>query len=65
MPFCRPQYTHCLLYTSIDKWALPGGFINIKESAYEAACRELKEETGLTDIYLEQLYTMSLSLIHI
>lgn len=46
-------------HPEIDKWALPGGFINIKESAYEAACRELKEETGLTDIYLEQLYTMS------
>lgn len=43
----------------IDCWALPGGFINIKESAYEAACRELKEETGLTNVYLEQLYTMS------
>ena len=40
-------------------WALPGGFVGMKESAYEAACRELKEETGLTDIYLEQLYTMS------
>ena len=46
-------------HPEIDKWALPGGFINIKESAYEAACRELKEETGLTDIYLEQLYTMN------
>ena len=47
-------------HPEIDKWALPGGFINIKESAYEAACRELKEEHRyLTDIYLEQLYTMS------
>lgn len=27
------------------------------ESAYEGACRELQEETGLTDVYLEQLYT--------
>ena len=43
----------------IDCWALPGGFINIDESAYEAACRELQEETGLTEVYLEQLYTMS------
>lgn len=43
----------------IDRWALPGGFININESAYEAACRELQEETGLTEVYLEQLYTMS------
>lgn len=43
----------------IDEWALPGGFINIDESAYQAACRELEEETGLKDVYLEQLYTMS------
>lgn len=43
----------------IDCWALPGGFVGIDESAYEAACRELEEETGLKDIYLEQIYTMS------
>lgn len=43
----------------IDCYALPGGFVNINESAYEAACRELEEETGLKDIYMEQLYTMS------
>ena len=46
-------------HPEIEKWALPGGFINMQESAYEAACRELKEETGLSDVYLEQLYTMS------
>lgn len=40
-------------------WALPGGFIEMKESAYESACRELKEETGIEGIYLEQLYTMN------
>lgn len=43
----------------INQWALAGGFVDIKESTYEAACRELKEETGLDNIYLEQLYTMS------
>ena len=43
----------------IDCYALPGGFVNITESAYTAACRELEEETGLKDIYMEQLYTMS------
>lgn len=43
----------------IEQWALAGGFVNIDESAYSAACRELEEETGLKDVYLEQLYTMS------
>lgn len=38
-------------------WALPGGFVRIQESLDECAKRELKEETGLTDVYLEQLYT--------
>ena len=36
----------------INCWALAGGFVNIDESAYEAACRELEEETGLKNIYL-------------
>ena len=43
----------------IGCWALPGGFIEMNESAYESACRELKEETGIEGIYLEQLYTMN------
>lgn len=38
-------------------WALPGGFIRADESAEEAAVRELKEETGVSGLYLEQLYT--------
>ncbi len=40
-------------------WALPGGFVHENESAEEGAKRELKEETGLENIYIEQLYTFS------
>jgi 8-oxo-dGTP diphosphatase len=39
------------------QWALPGGFVRVEETLEEAARRELVEETGLKDIYLEQLYT--------
>ena len=39
------------------RWALPGGFVRVNETLDEAARRELQEETGLRDIYLEQLYT--------
>ncbi len=38
-------------------WSLPGGFIHIDESPEDAALRELEEETGVKDVYLEQLYT--------
>ncbi len=39
------------------KWALPGGFLQLEESLEEGARRELEEETGLSGVYLEQLYT--------
>jgi len=39
------------------KWALPGGFVDEQEDLYDAALRELKEETNVTNVYLEQLYT--------
>lgn len=39
------------------RWALPGGFVRVDETLEEAARRELVEETGLKDIFLEQLYT--------
>lgn len=40
------------------RWALPGGFVRIAESLDQAARRELQEETGLTKVFLEQLYTV-------
>ena len=43
----------------LDCWALPGGFLGEEESAYEAACRKLREKTGIEGIYLEQLYSMN------
>lgn len=38
-------------------WAIPGGFVRQGETLEEAARRELREETNVSDIYLEQLYT--------
>jgi len=40
-----------------DMWAIPGGFVLKGENLEEAATRELAEETGVKDIYLEQLYS--------
>ncbi len=38
-------------------WAIPGGFIQMDETLEQSALRELREETGVEDVYLEQLYT--------
>ena len=39
------------------KWAIPGGFVRLDETLEAAALRELQEETGIHDVFLEQLYT--------
>lgn len=41
------------------RWALPGGFLRMEESAEQGARRELEEETGLKDVYVEQFHTFS------
>jgi 8-oxo-dGTP diphosphatase len=38
-------------------WAIPGSFVKIEESLEETAVRALAEETGVTNVYSEQLYT--------
>ncbi len=41
------------------QWALPGGFLKMNETLEETAKRELREETGVREAYMEQLYTFS------
>lgn len=41
------------------RWAFPGGFLKMDESAEVGALRELNEETGLKDAYIKQFHAFS------
>jgi 8-oxo-dGTP diphosphatase len=58
----RERKLHLLVIKRLAKpfdgrFALPGGFVLEHESLDAAAARELREETGVDKVYLEQLYT--------
>jgi 8-oxo-dGTP diphosphatase len=48
---------HRRQHPEMERWALPGGFVAYDEGLDEAAARVLREKTGLSGVFLEQLYT--------
>ena len=42
-----------------DTWAIPGGLLRAGEPLLDAAVRKLVDETGVQDLFLEQLYTFN------
>lgn len=43
----------------VGMWAIPGGFMEGKETVEETSLRELKEETGIGNVYLEQFHVFN------
>ena len=56
-PSLRIPLVRRLREPGLGRWALPGGWLPVDESLATAAARTLAETTGLSQRYLEQLYT--------
>ncbi len=58
VPFAiRGERLEVLLARQTTGWGLPGGPVGVDEDLDVAARRQLAEQTGLPEVYLEQLYT--------
>ena len=59
----KPQLQVLLIrrggHPCLGSWALPGGFVRPGETVGQAAARELREEAGVSGVYLEQLGVFS------
>lgn len=53
----RNRDLQVLLVKREGQWSLPGGIIRYEEALEDAANRQLHDQTGVTNIYLQQLYT--------